>query len=191
MSFSKFSLALLESLFVSCCSPTNFILFWVENFILKLFWFILASFWASMFLSGDFHLVRFWCWPQIWCFLPSLTFLCHLVLCFPVLFWAGAVRFPPWVMGDVPPGCCLLPAEHGMFPSVSVQPPKVTFELIFSWLGKLLTCFVFPEEMTGFLVKNIHSAGIQREGITVLQAEQALKVCRGKLCGRTPGDAVE
>lgn len=69
--------------------------------------------------------------------------------------------------------------------------PKVTFELIFSWLGKLLPCFVFPEEMTEFMVKDMHSAGIHREGITVLQAELTLRLCSGKLCGCTPGDAVE
>lgn len=73
-----------------------------------------------------------------------------------------------------------------MFPSGSVQPPKVTFELIL-WLGELLPYFVFPEEMTEFLVKDMHNAGIPREGIAVLQAELALRVCSGKFCGRTSG----
>lgn len=74
-----------------------------------------------------------------------------------------------------------------MFPSGSVQPPKVTFELIFLWLGELLPYFVFPEEMTEFLVKDLHNAGIPREGTAVLQAELALRVCSGKFCGHTSG----
>lgn len=58
-------------------------------------------------------------------------------------------------------------------------------------MGKLLPFFVFPEEITEFLVKDMHGAGIHREEMTVLQAELALKVCTGKFCGHTPGDAVE
>ena len=77
-----------------------------------------------------------------------------------------------------------------MFPSGSVQPLKVTLELIFSWLGKLLACFAFPEEMTEFLVKDMHNAGIHKEGIPVHQAQLALRVCSGKLCGQTSGEAV-
>lgn len=57
--------------------------------------------------------------------------------------------------------------------------------------GKAVAFFVFPEEMTEFLVEDMHSAGIHREEMTVLQAELALKVCTGKLCDCTPGDEVE
>lgn len=41
-----------------------------------------------------------------------------------------------------------------------------------------------------FLVKDMHNAGIHGEGISVLQAGLALRVCSGRLCGRTAGEAV-
>ena len=44
--------------------------------------------------------------------------------------------------------------------------------------------------MTEFLVKDMHNAGIHGEGISVLQAELALRVCSGKLWGCTAGEAV-
>lgn len=54
----------------------------------------------------------------------------------------------------------------------------------------MLACFVFPEEVTEFLVKDMHNAGINGEGISVLQVKLALRVCSGKLCVRTAGEAV-
>lgn len=42
--------------------------------------------------------------------------------------------------------------------------------------------------MTELLVEDMHNAGIHGEGILVLQAELALRVCNGKLCGQNAGE---
>lgn len=134
------------------CFSTNFVLFCVENFILNLFLFMLLFLLTLILLSGDCYLVWVWCWPWIWCFLPFLVLASssHFLLSSFVFSWCW--KIPPRVVSHFAVGYCLLLAESVMFPSSSLQPLKVTFEFIFSWLRKLLACFVSPKEITDFFL---------------------------------------
>lgn len=66
------------------------------NFIPNLFWFMLLTLWALMFLSGDLHLI--WCSPWVWCFLPFLILASSSCLSLSSFVLSWCWEIPPWAV---------------------------------------------------------------------------------------------